>query len=118
MQVSVNLPGEFAADIAGMAPNELSQILSLGLDEWRARGGPVFAGLHGLLERLAELPEPDEVLKMRPSSELAARASELLEKNRAGGLSNDEEVEWQRIELAEHLVRIAKAQAARKLLKS
>jgi hypothetical protein len=115
VQVTVDLPGEFAAELARVGPSELSEILTFGLSEWRSRRGPQFAGLSGLLERLANLPEPQDVLHLRPTAELTARASELLEKNRAGMLSDKEQEEWQRLELAEHLVRIAKAQAAKKL---
>lgn len=41
--------------------------------------------------------------------------SELLEKNRMGGLSPAEEDEWQRYQYVEHLVQLAKARAALKL---
>jgi hypothetical protein len=75
----------------------------------------MFAGLNGLMERLAELPELEEVLSLRPTDQLASRVSELLEKGRSGTLSDSEEGEWQQLEFAEHLVRIAKAQAALKL---
>src|SRR5205807_246313 len=87
MQITVDVPGEFAAELTRVGPGELSEILALGISEWRSRRGPEFAGLNGLLERLAELPEPQDVLSLRPMAELAARASELLEKSRAGGLS-------------------------------
>jgi len=115
MQITVDIPGDFAAELAGAAPHDLSEILNLGLIEWRSRRGAEFAGISGLLERLAELPEPLDVLALRPAPRLEARASELLEKSLAGTLSNAEQVEWQGLELAEHLVRIAKAQAALKL---
>src|SRR5947207_3207149 len=115
MQIIVEVPGEFAAELAQVPPSELSEILALGFCEWRSRRGPEYAGLNGLLERLAELPEPGEVLSLRPTAELASRASKLLEKSWGGGLSDGEEAEWQRLELTEHLVRVAKAQAALKL---
>jgi hypothetical protein len=118
MQITVDLPGEFAAELARVGPSDLSEILTLGLSEWRARFGPEFAGLGGLLERLAALPKPEDVLQLRPSAELAARARDLVEKSRNGQLNDKEEVEWQRLELAEHLVRIAKAEAASQLAKS
>lgn len=57
---------------------------------------------------------PEEILALRPSPELAQRVSTLLEKNRTVGLSPDEELEWQRLEYLEHLVRIAKGKAALK----
>jgi len=66
-------------------------------------------------EFLARLPTPEETLALRPSASLQARISELLEKNRDPGLSALEEREWQAYEYAEHLVRIAKANAATRL---
>ncbi len=46
---------------------------------------------------------------------LEERVQNLLEKNRAEGLSADEEREWERYEYLEHLVRMAKAKAKLKL---
>src|SRR5947208_2961401 len=104
MQISVDLPSEFAAELARVGPNDLSEILTLGLSEWRTRCGPEFAGISGLLERLAALPKPEEVLNLRPTVELAARASQLIEKSRSGQLTETEDAEWRRLELVEHLV--------------
>src|SRR5260221_13945825 len=70
MQITVDVSGEFAAELARVAPSELSEILTLGIGEWRSRRGPGFAGLNGLLERLAELPEPRAVLSLRPPAGL------------------------------------------------
>jgi hypothetical protein len=118
MQITVDLPNEFGQQISEAGPENVSHIFSLGLREWRLRDGAEFAGLHGLLERLAQLPEPSDVLNLRPTLEMQTRATELLEKNKSGSLSEAEESEWQRLELAEHLVRIAKATAALKLQQS
>jgi hypothetical protein len=63
----------------------------------------------------ARLPTPQEVLALRPSPSLQARAEELLAKNRTTSLSDDERGEWDQYRYAEHLVRIAKAKAALKL---
>jgi uncharacterized protein YnzC (UPF0291/DUF896 family) len=43
------------------------------------------------------------------------RVSALLEKNRSQGLTDEEEREWERYQYLEHLMRIAKAKAHRKL---
>lgn len=56
-----------------------------------------------------------EVLALRASPRLQERILELLRKSRTSGLSPEEEREWEQIELAEHLVRIAKAKAALKI---
>ncbi len=54
-------------------------------------------------------------MKLRPSQTLQTQISELLEKNRNEGLTDEEEEQWQRYEYLEHLVRLAKAEAMLKL---
>ena len=54
---------------------------------------------------------PEEVLGLRPATQLQDRIEELLAKNRAGGLSAEEQREWERYEYIEHLVRLAKVRA-------
>jgi hypothetical protein len=74
-----------------------------------------FSGAAEILELLATLPSPEEVLAIRASAALQDRVSALLEKNRTDGLSPAEEEEWQRYQYVEHLVQLAKARAALKL---
>jgi hypothetical protein len=77
--------------------------------------GSQFHGLAQVIEKLAELPSPEEVLALRPSAALQARIDELLRKNREEGFTPEEEADWLRYETIEHLVRMAKARAAMKL---
>ncbi len=91
--------------------DELPRILELGLREMRAAEQPGFKGMAEVLETLAALPTPQEVLALRPSPALAERLRALLDKNRTEGLSPDEEREWEGYQYMEHLVRIAKAKA-------
>src|SRR5687768_407223 len=74
--------------------------------------GGGFAGLADVLEKLATLPGPEEVLALRPSASLQTRIDDLLERNQAGGLSAEEQREWEQYRYVEHLVRMAKARAA------
>jgi hypothetical protein len=74
-----------------------------------------FHGLSQVLEKLARLPSPEEIMDLRPSAELDARIRDLLRKNREEGLTHEENDEWQRYETVEHLVRMAKARAQAKL---
>jgi hypothetical protein len=117
MQVTLMIPDDLAAQLRPLEA-ELPRILELGLREWSARQGPGFNGLSGVLETLAALPAPEEVLALRPSPSAQARLRELLEKNRAAGLSAEEKEEWERYRYVEHLVRLAKARAALRLKKS
>ncbi len=93
---------------------DVSRILDLGLRALTAEVPAEYAGAADVLEVLARLPTPEEVLALRPSAALAQRVSELVEKSRTADLSHDDEVEWQRLAYLEHLVRVAKARAAAK----
>ena len=112
--ITVHVPQELADQLRPVE-NQLPRILELGLRELYAAAQPHFVGAAQILEFLAGLPTPTEILALRPSPELQTRVSELLEKNRAEGLSRDEEQEWQQYEYLEHLVRLAKANAYLKL---
>jgi hypothetical protein len=94
--------------------DRLPQILELGLRELQAAPSG-YAGLNDLLEELARLPAPEEVLALRPTPALQDRIDALLQKNRSNGLSDDERREWDRYQYLEHLVRIAKAKATLKV---
>jgi hypothetical protein len=94
---------------------QLAEIFELGIREWKTRQEKGYNGLNGVLEKLAALPTPEEVLALRPTPWLQERIDTLLEKNRTTGWSADEQREWDQLEYVEHLVRLAKATAAGKL---
>lgn len=114
MAISITLPDELANQVR-QHENDLPEILTLGLREWHARQEPGFAGLSGVLETLATLPTPEEVLALRPTPLVQGRIDELLEKNRTGGLTPEEQREWNQFQFVEHLVRLAKTRALVKL---
>ena len=91
--------------------DRLPEILELGLREWLSTA-PGYGGLGDVLETLARLPSPEEVLALRPATPLQDRIEELLAKNRSEGLSAEEQREWERYEYIEHLVRLAKVRAS------
>jgi hypothetical protein len=95
--------------------NELPRILEMGLRELYAAGQFGFHGTAELLEFLASLPTPDEILALRPSPALQARINELIEKSEASGLTAAEEQEWEQYQYLEQLVRLAKIQARARL---
>jgi hypothetical protein len=95
--------------------DQLTEILKLGIREWQARGESGYTGVSSVLEKLAGLPDPEEVLALRPAPQLEQWLETLLEKNRTSGLSPSEQREWDQYEYVEHLVRLAKISAARKL---
>lgn len=108
--MTLTIPDELATRLEPLTPH-LAQILELGIRELHAQQQPGFHGLGDVLETLAALPTPEEILALRPSPALQSRISQLLEKNRSGGLSPEEQGEWERYQYVEHLVRLAKARA-------
>ncbi len=114
MEITLDIPDELATRLRPLE-DQLPQILELGLREFSATAQPGFEGIAAVVEVLAGLPTPEEILALRPSDALQARVSALLEKNRTEGLSPAEEHEWTQYEYLEHVVRMAKAKAALKL---
>jgi hypothetical protein len=114
MEITLTVPEELATQLRPLE-KDLPQILELGMRAWQARSEGRFSGLADILEALASLPTPEEILALRPSPALEERVDELLEKNSNGGLSPEEQREWEQYAYVEHLVRLAKARAALKL---
>lgn len=114
MEITLTVPEELADRLRPIEAH-LPRILELGLREWTARQAATFTGLADVLKALASLPTPEEVMALRPSSALQERLDGLLEKSQTGGLSEEEEREWEQYRYVEHLVRMAKAQASIKL---
>lgn len=110
MVMTLDLSDDLAAQLQHRR-EDLPRILELGLREITAAEEPGFKGMAEVLETLATLPTPREVLALRPSRVLEERIETLLAKNRSGGLSPGEEREWDRYQYMEHLVRLAKAKA-------
>jgi hypothetical protein len=109
MDVTLTIPDELASRLRAVE-DRLPEILEIGLREWLSTPAH-YRGLNDVLETLARLPSPAEVLALRPTIALQERIEELLEKNRAGVLSDHEREEWTRYEYLEHLVRLARARA-------
>ena len=95
--------------------DRLPEILEIGLRELNAEGQSRFDGAAEVLEFLASLPDPEEILELRPSERFAGRVEQLLGKNRAHKLNPEEEEEWENYQFLEHLVRMAKANASLRL---
>jgi hypothetical protein len=113
VELTLHVPDDLALRLRPVE-DQLPRILELGLRELHARP-PQLEGLRDVLENLARLPAPQEVLALRPSATLQERISTLVDRQRSGRLSADEEREWEEYQYVEHLVRIAKARAAAKL---
>jgi hypothetical protein len=114
MTITLHIPEELATRLRHVE-NQLPRILELGLRELNAAAQSGYEGAAEVMEVLAGLPAPEEILALRPSPDLQERINTLLEKNRNEGLSATEEQEWEQYQYLEHLVRIAKAKASLKL---
>ncbi|HLP87612.1 MAG TPA: hypothetical protein VK184_03265 [Nostocaceae cyanobacterium] len=114
MQITIDIPEELATNLQ-LFTDQLPQILELGIRELKATSQPGFSGMAEILEFLATLPTPEEIIALRPSPELQTQITHLLEKNRTQGLTPSEAQFWQNYEYLEHLVRTAKAKAFLKL---
>lgn len=112
MPITIEVPDELAGRLRGRT-DDLPRLLELGLREMDAQSQLEFDGAADVLEFLAGLPTPDEVLALRPSSALQERINNHLAHEHAA--SAQSEAEWEQIEYLEHLVRLAKAQALIKL---
>ena len=112
--ITVSVPEDLASQIRAQQ-QQLPRILELGLRELNADAQAGFDGAADVLELLAALPAPEEILKLRPSPRLSARIAELVEKSRTGEMTSSDREDWDKFEYLEHLVRMAKAAAHLKL---
>ncbi|QTA82384.1 Uncharacterized protein dnl_47590 [Desulfonema limicola] len=115
--IQISIPEELANRLKPMQ-EQIPHILELGLRRFNASAQYAFEGADDVLEFLAGLPEPEDIMKLHPSESFQARISSLLEKNRDTGLSLQEEREWEKYQYLEHLVRMAKAKACIRLKKT
>ena len=67
------------------------------------------------MRKLSEPLSPREVLALRLSRTAQRRVDDLLSKHRGKGLNQSEMKEWRLFEMTEHLVRMAKLNAAAKV---
>jgi hypothetical protein len=112
--ITLHLPDELAERVR-KRESRLAEILELGLRELDAGEQAGFEGAAEVLEFLAGLPSPEEILSLRPSVRLQRQIEILLEKSRTGELTPEEEKNRERYQFLEHLVRIAKTKALTKL---
>ena len=114
MSITMTIPDHLARRLEPYE-SQFEEIVEIGLREVCSRGQPGYSSVEGILEKLAELPSPLDVLALRPSESLQHRLDELSEKNTRSGFTDAERHEWERYAYAEHLVRMAKIHAMAKL---
>lgn len=114
MTLTVTIADELANQL-GPYKTQIPEILKLGNREMQARAEKGYSGIADVLEKLASLPTPQEILALRPTPVLQERLDALLEKNQTSSWSYDDQREWDQYQYVEHLVRLSKASAIRKL---
>lgn len=110
LTITVDVPDELAVRLRGVE-KKIPDILELGLRQLTAQSQVGFEGASDVLELLANLPSPEEVLAIRPSVTFQRRIEFLLEKNQQEALTEKEDTEFEQYMYLEHLVRMAKAKA-------
>jgi hypothetical protein len=114
MQITLDIPEELFAKLGTLDQN-LPQILELGANELLSRPQAGFTGFAEVLDFLANLPTPEEILNLRPSPALQDQIDRLSEKYQAHDLTASEQQLWQQYEYLEHVIRMAKAKVYSKL---
>ena len=107
VELTLQLPDELAMRLKPMQ-DRLPEIIELGLREI----APSQHALHNeVIEFLASGPSAQSVVAFRPSAEAQTRVAELLDKNRAGLLTADEQSELDQYESLDYLMTLIKARA-------
>ncbi|WP_223342955.1 MULTISPECIES: hypothetical protein [unclassified Synechocystis] len=90
MQITLDIPDDIAQQLQPLQ-GELPQILALGIQQLNANPNTGLSGLTEVLEFLAQLPSPQQILDLHLSPTLQAEIETLLEKNRTQGLDPKEQ---------------------------
>lgn len=114
IEITVQVPDKLGQELQ-QVQDRLPEVLERGLREVLTDASSQIQDEQTIIEVLTSQPTPEQVLQLRPSSHLQAHASELLARSKQGGLTVDEATELERYLLLEHLVRMAKAHAYRRL---
>ena len=110
MQITIEVPDALGRQLQPFQ-DRIAEVLERGLRDLTVEQAPAYQDEQAIIEFLASQPTPDEVLALHASPALQQRVSELLARSKEGGLSREEEREFDRIFVLEHLVRLAKAHA-------
>lgn len=74
--------------------------------------------LSRVIDILSDFPSPERVMTLQTSPAEEERLDELAAKNAAGTLTQQEIIELEHYRVAEHMVRMAKANAYSRLMKA
>lgn len=111
IEITISVPEELAKRLVGMQ-DRLSEVLVRGLEELSP---PPTEMYRYVLTFLASSPSPQEILEFELTQAMLDRASELLDKNRAGQLTPREAAELDEHVHIDNLLSMLKARALRTL---
>jgi len=114
IEITIQVPNTLGQQLQRFQ-DRLPEVLERGLREVMADSADAFADESAILALLASQPNPEQVLALHPTPELQERISDLLLRSKEGTLPPQEATELDRYLLLEHLVRLAKAHAAKRL---
>lgn len=113
-QLTVEVSDELG-DALEQYQDRMAEILARGLAAVQMSEQPAYQEATGLIDLLAQQPNPSVMLNLKPSPALQDRVGVLLERSKAGEISREEAVELERYLTVEHLVRLAKGHAYRSM---
>lgn len=116
VEITIRVPDALGQQLQPFR-DQLPEVLERGLREMMAERSVISQDENAIMALLTSGPTPQQVLAVRPSSKLQARASELLRRSKTRELTRQEEAELDRYLVLEHLVRLAKAHAYQQLAK-
>jgi len=116
MQMTIEIPDELARQLEPER-KRLAEIIRRGLSELGMieRGVGNCALAEEVLAFLARGPQPKEIVAFRPSEKSVERIRDLLDKNREGALTAEEEMEMDHIQSLNHLLSLIKVHARQHL---
>ena len=107
MQLTIEIPDDLAQRLQPERAR-LAEILERGLRQMRSESSLL---AQEVVNFLARGPQPEEIVAFRPSETSVARARELLERNRAGALTPDEQAELDEMAALNQFFALIRAQA-------
>ena len=111
MQVTIEIPDELAR-LLGPERQHLADIIRRGMRSPSSVGRSV---VEEVFDFLSGRPSPEQVVGFRPSEKSVERLRELLDKNRDGSLTVEEETELDTLQSLNHFFALLKLQARQQL---
>lgn len=114
VEITIQVP-DTLGELLQQVQDRLPEVLERGLREVLADTAGATQDERTIIEVLTSQPTSEQILALRPSPELQARAGELLARGKQGALLPQEAAELERYLLLEHLVRMAKTHTYKRL---